>query len=155
MFKRILAPVDGSQASVKALVAALQLARETGARVMLLHVIDALDVLSYGDAYGPYLSDLERIARDAGEKVLTDCGEIARSAGIEAESRLVHTAGTRFGTTVAKAAEDWKADAVVIGSHGRRGFSRFVMGSGAEDVARSSSIPVMIVPATATAEDGR
>ena len=59
--------------------------------------------------------------------------------------RLQHSAGQRLGDTVADAARDWGADLVVLGTHGRRGVGRVLLGSGAEQVIRCASVPVLIV----------
>src|SRR6186713_2057178 len=92
MFQRILVPVDGSETSTKALVAALELARNTNGRVRILHYVDELASIS-GFAYG---IDLKRIARDEADEVLQDALAVARSAGIPADSRLVETRGQRL-----------------------------------------------------------
>jgi hypothetical protein len=92
MFKRLV-PVDGSETSTKALVAALELARNSDSRVRILHSLDELTCIS-GIAYGV---DLMRIARDQADKVLQDALDVARSAGIPADSRLVEAPGQRLG----------------------------------------------------------
>ncbi|MBG9390222.1 universal stress protein [Caenimonas aquaedulcis] len=143
MFKRILVPVDGSTTSNKALTQALQLARELGARVRLLHAIDELVYINvYG--YSPALMDA---VRDAATKVLADALEIAKSAGVEVDTRMVDEPAQRLGATVAKEAQDWNADLVVLGTHGRRGFSRMVLGSGAEQIIREAKVPVLTIRA--------
>jgi nucleotide-binding universal stress UspA family protein len=141
MFKRILVPVDGSDTSTKALVAALQLARESGGAVRLVH---ALDELAYVSAY-EYSADLVRLAREQAEKVLQDGLEVAKSSGVPADIRLMEAPGQRLGDLVADAALGWEADLVVVGTHGRRGMGRVLLGSGAEQVVRSSPVPVLTI----------
>ncbi|HSV84905.1 MAG TPA: universal stress protein [Ramlibacter sp.] len=141
MFKRILVPVDGSETSTKALVAALELARNTGGRVRILHSLDELAYVS-GFDYG---ADLMRIARDQAGKVLGDALDVARSAGIPADSRLVEAPGQRLGEVVADEAQVWEADLIVVGTHGRRGVSRTLLGSGAEQVIRLAPVPVLSI----------
>lgn len=149
MFKRILVPVDGSATSTKALVAALQLARDAGGRVRLVH---SLDELAYVSGY-EYGADLIRIAREQAARVLQDAMDVARSAGVPADSKLVEVPGQRLGDVIADEAGSWKADLVVVGTHGRRGFSRALLGSGAEQVIRMAPVPVLTIreeePATA------
>lgn len=141
MFKRILVPVDGSATSNKALIQALQLARECGATVRLMHAVDELVYVGVYE-YSPNLID---VVREAAQKVLADALDIAKSAGIEADTRLVDEPGQRLGDTVAREATQWGADLIVLGTHGRRGFSRIVLGSGAEQVIRGAPVPVLII----------
>ena len=141
MYKRILVPVDGSESSTKALVAALQLAREGGGRVRLLHALDELAYLSGFEAGG----DLLGVAREYGARTLQQSLAIAGSAGVPADTKLVESAGARLGDVVATEARDWDADLVVVGTHGRRGIGRVLLGSGAEQVIRQAPVPVLAV----------
>jgi nucleotide-binding universal stress UspA family protein len=141
MYKRILVPVDGSETSNKALVAALQLAREGGGRVRLLQVFDELAYLS-GFEMTP---EVLQSARDCAQKVLDDTLAMANSAGVPADTRLVETVGLRLGELVADEARAWEADLVVVGTHGRRGVGRVLLGSGAEQVIRLAPVPVLAV----------
>lgn len=141
MFKRIIVPVDGSDTSTKALVAALQLARDTGGRVRLLH---ALDELAYVSGYD-YGADLMKIAREQANKVLSDALEVAKASGVPADTKLVEAPGQRLGEVVADAALGWEADLVVVGTHGRRGLGRVLLGSGAEQVIRCAPVPVLTI----------
>lgn len=140
MYKRILVPVDGSEASNRALVAALQLARENGGRVRLLHAIDDLAYVSGFEYTGQVLD----AARKGAEAVLEDALVMARAAGVPADTRLVE-ASRRLGEIAAEEARQWEADLVVVGTHGRRGFSRAFLGSGAEQVLRLAPVPVLAV----------
>ena len=141
MFKRILVPVDGSPTSTKALVAALQLARESGGRVRLLH---AFDELAYLTGY-EYSADLIRQTRGYAEKVLKDGLEVAASAGVPADSRLADVPGQRLGDVVSDEARKFEADLIVVGTHGRRGIGRVLLGSGAEQVIRLAPVPVLTI----------
>jgi len=141
MYRRILVPVDGSETSNRAVVAALQLARENGGRIRLVH---ALDELAYLSGY-EYSADLLKAARDEGARLMDDALAMARSAGVPADTRLVETAGRRLGELVAEEARSWEADLVVVGTHGRRGMSRILLGSGAEQVLRLAPVPVLAV----------
>lgn len=141
MYKRILVPVDGSDTSNKALVAALQMARENGGRVRLMHVLDELAYLS-GYEVG---ADLLKVARDYAVKVLDDALAMAKAAGVPADTKLVEAPGVRIGEAVAAEARSWEADLVVTGTHGRRGIGRVLLGSGAEQVLRMAPVPVLAV----------
>jgi nucleotide-binding universal stress UspA family protein len=141
MYKRILVPVDGSETSNKALVAALELARESGGRVRLVHALDELAYLTGAE----YSVDLLKAARGYAVKVVDDALAMAQSAGVPAETRLVEVLGGRLGELVAEEARTWQADLVTVGTHGRRGVSRVLLGSGAEQVIRMAPVPVLVV----------
>lgn len=146
MFKRILVPIDGSATSDKALTAALQLARDSGGRVRVTH---SLDELAYLSGY-EYSGDLIKTAREKAAKMLDDAMAIAQAAGVPVDQQLVEQPGQRLGQTVSDAALAWEADLVVVGTHGRRGIDRVLMGSGAEQVIRMAPVPVLVVRGHAT-----
>lgn len=141
MYKRILVPVDGSDTSRRALVAALQLARENSGRVRVLHV---LDELAYTTAYD-YSGQVLEAARKEAARVIDEAAAIAGASGVPSDSKLLEVPGRRLGEVVAEEAMAWEADLVVVGTHGRRGVSRVVLGSGAEQVIRMAPVPVLAV----------
>lgn len=141
MFNRILVAVDGSPTSNKALVAALQLASESGGRVRLLH---SFNELPYFTGY-EFSADLIQQCRGHAEKVLQDAVEIARAAGVPTDVKLVDTPGQRLGEVVAEEAGRFEADLIVVGTHGRRGIGRVLLGSGAEQVLRLAPVPVLAI----------
>lgn len=141
MFKRILVPVDGSDTSNKALVAALEMARNTGGCVRLIHAMDELVYLSGYE----YSGDVIGIWREQASGILAGAMDIAKSSGVPAEQELIEAPGSRLGDVVAKAAREWKADLIVVGTHGRRGVGRVLLGSGAEQVTRTAPVPVLVI----------
>lgn len=140
-YKRILVPIDGSETSTKALVAALQMARDSGGQVRLIHSVDELAYVSGFE----YSGNLVEIARDYATKLLDDGLAVARSAGVEADTKLIDFPGQRLGETVMDEAREWNADLIVVGTHGRRGIGRFLLGSGAEQILRMSPVPVLVI----------
>lgn len=141
-FKRILVPYDGSEVSTLAVEAAARIAHDAGGRILLLHVLDELDYL-----YGYHTGDrplIEWLREQAGA-ALDRGGAICSGAGVPFETRIEESPGSRLGDRVAHAASDWEADLVVIGSHGRRGFSRALLGSGAEQIIRFAKAPILLV----------
>ena len=145
MFKRILVPVDGSETSNKALVAALQLARERDASVRVIHVLDELAYLTGYEYSAAALDD----ARKYAQKTVDDALAIAQASGVPADGKLMETPGRRLGDVVAEEVRACKADLVVVGTHGRRGMSRVLLGSGAEQVIRVAPVPVLTIRASA------
>lgn len=141
-FKRILVPTDGSATATKALVTALQLARQSGGQVRLVHSLDDLAYLSAYEFTGSVLGQI----REEGRKVLDNAVAMAQSAGVPAEHQLIENPGVRLGEAVASEAQQWEADLIVVGTHGRRGISRALLGSGEEQIARSAPVPVLVVP---------
>lgn len=151
MYKRILVPVDGSDTANKALVAALQMARDSGGAVRIIHVLEELaQVIAY-DPYGAYPGDLGKLMRDNGQKVLADAMAIAQSSGVPTDERLVEARGQRLGEVVLHEADAYHADLMVVGTHGRRGLGRVLLGSGAEQIIRTSPIPVLVIRSSDTA----
>jgi nucleotide-binding universal stress UspA family protein len=140
-FRRVLVPVDGSATSNKALVTALQIARDAGGSVKLVHFLDELAYLTGFEASG----QVAGLARQHAVQVLSQAAEIAQSAGVQHEELLLETPGRGLGHAVAEAVREWDADLVVVGSHGRRGFDRLILGSGAEQVVRLSPAPVLVI----------
>jgi len=140
-YKRILVPIDGSETSTKALVAALQMARDSGGQVRLIHSVDELAYVSGFE----YSGNLVEIARDYATKLLDDGLAVARSAGVEADTKLIDFPGQRLGETVMDEAREWNADLIVVGTHGRRGIGRVLLGSGAEQILRMSPVPVLVI----------
>jgi nucleotide-binding universal stress UspA family protein len=146
-FQRILVPVDGSETSKKALEAAIQLARAMDGQIRVMH---AIDEMMYVSGY-EYTADLLGAARTWAREALDEAMATVKAAGVACDSLLVDELGPRLGESVAQAARDWKADLIVVGTHGRRGFNRLVLGSGAEQIIRLAPAPVMVIrPADAT-----
>lgn len=145
-YKRILVPVDGSPTSAKGLQEAIRLAKETGARLRLLHVVEEYSAFAapeVGVNIGPLLDAMKA----TGRKTLARIEASARRAGVRPESALVEDFGGRVADAVIAQAKRWRADLIVMGTHGRRGVTRALLGSDAELVARWSPVPVLLVPA--------
>lgn len=141
MYQRILVPVDGSDTSQEALAAALALARELSARVRVIH---AFDDMAFIWGYEFDAAALQA-ARDHISTSLDKAASEAAAAGVAVETALLDAPGRRLGEVVAQDATNWKADLIVVGSHGRRGISRAVLGSGAEQVIRLAPVPVLVI----------
>ena len=138
---RILVGVDGSESARHALTAALQLARDGGGSVCLVR---CLDNLKYLGAYEYVSTILKQVSDEAAQALALDA-DIARAAGVKTETCMVaDTEG--LGAAIAQQARDWNADLVVIGTHGRRGVRRALLGSGAEQIIREAPVSVLVIP---------
>ncbi len=145
MYKKILIAVDGSETSKKALDAALQMARESGGKVQLLHVVNELGYFSGHDAYGAQIAELIELARQSGHKILDEAIDAATAAGVAAERVFVEKFTETLGDIVSATATRLGSDLIVVGTHGRRGIGRLLLGSGAEQIIRFASVPVLVV----------
>jgi nucleotide-binding universal stress UspA family protein len=145
MYRRILVALDGSETSMRALTASLNLARQGGGRVRMVHVVEELAYLGGFDPYGASSGDLIKVIRENGAKVLANGLAAAQSAGVEADTVLCDNFGERLPEAMADAAKQWNADLIVVGTHGRRGIGRVLMGSGAEQIIRLSPVPVLVI----------
>jgi nucleotide-binding universal stress UspA family protein len=144
-YKRILVPVDGSPVSNLGLKEALKIARASRARVRLLHVVEnyaAFMGTEAGANIGPVLDAL----RAAAKRTLARIERRARAAGIEPSTALADNLGGRVADAIIDEAKRWKADVIVMGTHGRRGVKRMLLGSDAELAIRYSPVPVLLVP---------
>jgi nucleotide-binding universal stress UspA family protein len=149
MYKRILVPVDGSPTSQLGLQHAVGLAKPLGARLRLLNVVDELSVMPAVDAY-PVVDLTAMIAalKEGGQKVLDEAAGIAARAGVEVEEALMETHGHHVSDVVVREAKEWGADVICMGTHGRRGVSKLLLGSDAERVLHEATTPVLLVRAT-------
>jgi len=154
MYNRILVPVDGSATSNLGLAEAIKLAKLTGARLLLLHAVDiaAISLTPEAATAAPGLFDA---MRDAGEQVVSKAKATVESAGLTAETILVDTLSGRVSDLVVDQAKEWRADLIVIGTHGRRGVSRLLIGSDAEQIVRAAPVPVLLVRAPETSAGRR
>ena len=145
MFKRVIVAVDGSSTSKRALRVAAELAGERQAALCITHVVD-LSSLYLSEA--PIdLTELEASALKSGKQVLEHASAIVQKQGLQPEVRLleVSNVGERVADVIARFAKRWKADLIVIGTHGRRGISHLFLGSVAESVLRIAPTLVLLV----------
>lgn len=145
MYRRILVPIDGSPTSGRGLDEALRLAKLCGASVRLVHVIDELKYVTGFETFAAYNADLLPLMEEAGEQILLAGREAATRAGVEVETLLFTSPVQRVCDMVVEQARTWRADLIVIGTHGRRGVGRWLLGSDAEQILRLAPVPVLLV----------
>jgi nucleotide-binding universal stress UspA family protein len=144
MYQRILVPVDGSATAERGLREALRLAAGRNTRVLFLHVLD--DYITLGDMTSAVgYDDMLKSLRQFGLDVLSKARQEAEAASVHCETLLREVTGKRVAEIIVDQAAQHACDLVVMGTHGRRGFSRLTLGSTAEGVARISPVPVLLV----------
>ena len=146
MYKHILVPVDGSDTSNLALDEAVRLAKELNSELRLVHVADVVSAYAMTEAAFP-LVEFEKLSREWGEKLLATCADKARVAGVVFDTKclVIDTLGRRIYDAIDEEAKSWPADLIIIGTHGRRGVNRLLLGSVAEGVTRIATAPVLSI----------
>lgn len=144
-YRRILVPVDGSATSNAGLREAIDLAKGQDASLQLVHVLDYHYLAMSGMEAGAYIEDLTASLAQSGRRILKRATEQAQKNGVKASGVLLESAAGPAADAIVRQAKKWKADLIVIGTHGRRGMRRMLMGSDAEQVVRNAPAPVMLV----------
>jgi nucleotide-binding universal stress UspA family protein len=146
MYQRILVPIDGSPTAQRAFDYALTIARESRAELIPLYVVDIPPVAYEAPGFDP------SIVRDAlletGEKLKADALAAMKAHHVKGEPRVVETdrGGFDIADRILEEARLAHCDLVVMGTHGRRGVRRLVLGSVAERFTRMSCCPVLLIP---------
>jgi nucleotide-binding universal stress UspA family protein len=136
----VLLATDGSTPASRALDPAVTLAAETGATLHVLSVVDAADL---GLFSGADVAGVDDVLRSAAEATVADVVERVEAAGVDVVPAI------RVGSPhreICAYADEVGADIVVVGTHGRSGLSRALLGSVAARVIRFAPVPVLVVP---------
>ena len=146
-YRKILVAVDGSTASAKGLREAIRLAKTDSARLFILHVVDEYPAFAALDGMmaGAPGADLVPALREGGKRVLARAKTTAEKAGVPAKAVLREMLSGPAAYPIVREARKLGADLIVLGTHGRRGVRRLVLGSDAEQVVRTASVPVLLV----------
>lgn len=144
MYQKILVPVDGSKTAQRGLQEALRLAKALGASVRLIHVVNEFAVIATYEGM-VYSGELVEALRKSGKQLLEKAEQEVKAAGIAVQSELIEARSGNAGTEIVHDAANSKSDLIVLGTHGRRGLSRLLMGSDAEQVVRQAAVPVLLV----------
>ncbi|SFB94730.1 Nucleotide-binding universal stress protein, UspA family [Polaromonas sp. OV174] len=144
MFKHILIATDGSPASEHAAQLAVNLARIHGAKLLAVYVIDPYPFLAIGESnplgFETYMSAAQAHAAQAHAKVAQLCSQGASLVSMQA--RMVENVAAASG--IVQTAKDEGVDLIVVGSHGRSGIARLMLGSVASKVVAESPLPVLV-----------
>jgi nucleotide-binding universal stress UspA family protein len=146
MYRRILVPVDGSATSKLGMKHAVGLAKDQRARLRVLNVVDELALAPMIDGYG--VTDMTILIdslKASGQKALDESVAIAQKGGVRAEAAMIEARGHAVSDAILADAKKFGADLIVMGTHGRRGMNRLLLGSDAERVLRDSPVPILLI----------
>jgi nucleotide-binding universal stress UspA family protein len=138
-YRNVLAPTDGSECADAALDEAIEVATGTDAA---LHILSVVDVTSLGvDVRAEFQVD---ILEESANEIVEAATEAASASGVETVSETVEF-GSSIGRAIVGYAEDHDVGLVVVGTHGRTGLNRYLLGSVAEKLIRTAPVPVLTV----------
>lgn len=145
IYKHIMIAIDESDTSNLALQEAIKLAKNQKANLRIVHVVDE-SIIDYTEGYIEF-DTLWDNYREQGQKILDKANQLARDADIKVDCRLIELKliGERIAEKIVEEAQAWPADILIIGTHGRRGFSRLFLGSVAEGIIRIATMPILLI----------
>lgn len=145
-YRNILVPVDGSKMSFSAVKHAVEIAQVFGSRLTFISLVSE-DPFTDADFYYYYMSASMKEyfiqAYANAEEILKQASEIAYASGVQVETKVLKS--VVFEESIVKTAKQLQADLIVMGSHGRKGFKKWRLGSVATAVLCSTELPVMII----------
>lgn len=144
MYRKILVPIDSSPTAALGLREAIRLAKDQNAALRVVHVVDKMAIIGVAEAGMNPRPVLAKLAR-SGRAILDAARRSAKKAGVEAETVLREPLTKRVADEVLREAKKWRADLIVMGTHGRRGVRRLVLGSDAEQIVRQADVPVLLL----------
>ena len=145
IYKNILLAIDGSTISNNAIEEVIKLTQDHDVNLRIINVVD--EKPAYG---GPSFDTFSLInaLKEEGQEILDNAEKIIKGrTSLNVEKCLIERKPLqgRVAEIIMEEAKEWPADLLVIGSHGRRGFSRLLLGSVAENIMRLATIPVLLV----------
>jgi nucleotide-binding universal stress UspA family protein len=141
--KKIVIPLDGSDSSFQAAEYAVKIAKLSGAKLILTHAVVSPPYVDYTTA-GIGIAHYIEEARKQAETWYAKAGEMASKEGIEYSSETLFDVASVV-DTITTYAESKNANLIVIGTHGRTGLKRFLLGSVASGVVAHAKCPVLVV----------
>ena len=144
MFKHILLATDGSAASAHAAALAIGLARTHGAQLTALYVVDPYPYLGLGEANPMGFQAYMSAAMDHASRAHAAIAALAAEGGpkVNVAPRVVEDVGASAG--ILQTSKELGTDLIVVGSHGRSGIARLMLGSVASRVVAESTVPVLV-----------
>jgi nucleotide-binding universal stress UspA family protein len=143
-YRRILVAVDGSAAATRGLREALRLAKSERAELCIFNVVNEFYAYATPEAAAAGV-DIVPALREGGKRVLAKAEALALKDKVKPKLVLRETVGGSAADAIVREAKKQRADLIVLGTHGRRGVRRMVLGSDAEQVVRTAHVPVLLV----------
>ena len=143
MYKHLLVPLDGSPPSDAALTHAIALAQACGAVVSVMMAYEPFTYIAAAAEYGSYQVQLAEDLRLEAEQTVNAACTRVQAAGLQVTSHVVEV--KKIWKAILDIAQADKADLIVIGSHGRGGLDKLVMGSVTQRVLQHTLLPVLVV----------
>ncbi len=145
MYSHIFVAVDDSEPSLLAMEEAIKLAKDQGAKLGMIYVAEMF--IPAGEGIPIDFKKHEEEIIEKGKAILKKMLALAHHSNIPVETQIMKVIDSErhIAETIVKEAENWHADLIVLGTHGRSGLSRLLLGSTAEEVIRKTSIPVHLV----------
>ena len=148
MYSNIVCAIDGSDLSTKALSQAIALAGKLGARLTAVTVTESSVVVAPGAEImmvdtTNILSDLDKAKAESAKQTLAEASKLGEAAGLDIAVK--HMPDLPAAEGIIACAKDIGADLIVMGSHGRRGLGRLLLGSQAAEVLAHANIPVLVI----------
>lgn len=146
MYQRILVAIDSSHAAERALAEAIGNARASGGRLILVRALEEpADAIGANPYAAEYVRGLNEDTKQAAADLLDRARDRAAAAGVQAEAVLLEPGAAPVAERIVQSARDCKADLIVMGTHGRHGVKRVMLGSNAHGVLRVADVPVLLV----------
>jgi nucleotide-binding universal stress UspA family protein len=143
MFKQILVPVDGSSTALLALDKAIFLAKAFGSGITVIHVIDNYPFVGIGADYALGQNEYLAAATTSANRALAIAAEAVQAAGLTCQQKVIE--GHVLHEGILEAATSLAADLIVMGSHGRHGIEKLLLGSVTQRVLSHTTLPVLVV----------
>ncbi|MBX3653659.1 MAG: universal stress protein [Ramlibacter sp.] len=143
MFKHILVPVDGSGTALIAAEKALAMAKAFDSRITLVNVIDYYPFVGVGADYAFGQNEYMAAAKASATKALAMAGNAVKAGGLDCEQKTVEGHVVHEG--ILEAATSLGADLIIMGSHGRHGIEKLLLGSVTQRVLSHTTLPVLVV----------
>lgn len=143
IYNRIILATDSSDTSERAFQEALRLAKYMNGTLRIIHVFDAASYWAPAPL-GITAKSVNALYQKS-QDLLDKAAEVARDTEVETQVRLLEGETSRIAQIISDEADEWAADLIVAGTHGRHGPSRLVLGSVAENIARISNKPLLLV----------
>ncbi|CAM3537759.1 universal stress protein [Legionella longbeachae] len=149
MYKNIMLAIDGSEVSNCAIEEIIKLSKDQDINLRIIHVVDES---IYSSGFDFDYASLLKLAIEEGQDILDKATKkIEAQSTIVVEKQLLELKQLRgrVAEIIVKEAKKWPTDLLVVGTHGRRGFSRFFLGSVADNIIRIATIPVLLIRGSA------